>query len=87
MAGKGGQAGLVGCTVPLTAQTAFGGAAIRDWVPALQHISGRGRVKRVLVDLILCSRVLLAGGWTPLCCPWWWWWGNLGQWCSWDLSL
>lgn len=73
------------CTVSLMPQTAFGDAAIRDWVLALQHISGRGGVSWVLVDLILCSRVLLAGGWMPLCCPWWW--GNLGHWCSWDLSL
>lgn len=54
------------CTVSLMAPTAFGDAAIRDWVPALQHISGRGGVRWVLLDLILCSRVLIAGGWTPL---------------------
>lgn len=53
------------CTVPLMAPTAFGDVAIRDWVPALQHISGRGGMGWVLVDLILCSRVVLAGGWCP----------------------
>lgn len=37
------------------APTAFGDAAMRDWLPALQHISGRGGMRWVLGDLILCS--------------------------------
>ena len=35
-------------------------------------------MRRVPVNLTLCSVGVLAGGWSLLCCPRCWWWGRVG---------